>query len=86
MLRVLSSRSLRTFPSCLLPPSSERPDDTGLVYGTKVDRTSALFRRIFAAAECMRNHPENIDEATQSLLMRAEKCIEFQGGHFGQLL
>ena len=39
-----------------------------------------------AAAEHIRNHPDNIASATQSLLMRAEKCIAAGGGHFEQLL
>jgi len=41
--------------------------------------------RIFAAAEHIRNHPNNVASATQSLLMHAEKCIA-TGGHFEQLL
>jgi len=57
-----------------------------LVYETKVDSRAALRNRIFAAAEHIRNHPENIASATQSLLMRAENCIATGGGHFEQLL
>jgi len=57
-----------------------------LVYETKVDSRAALRDRIFAAAEHMRNHPNNIASATQSLLMRAENCIASGGGHFEQLL
>ena len=38
--------------------------------------------RIFAAAEHICNHPNNIRSATQSLLMRAENCIAAGGGHF----
>ena len=38
------------------------------------------------AAEHIRNHPDNVASATQSLLMRAEKCIATGGGHFEQLL
>jgi len=56
------------------------------VYETKVDSRAALRDRIFAAAEHIRNHPNNIGSATQSLLMRAEKCIAAGGGHFEQLL
>ena len=57
-----------------------------LVYETKVDSRAALRDRIFAAAEHIRNHPNNISSATQSLLMRAENCIAARGGHFEQLL
>ena len=57
-----------------------------LVYETKVDSREALRDRIFAAAEHIRNHPDNIASATQSLLMRAENCIAIGGGHFEQLL
>jgi hypothetical protein len=45
-----------------------------------------LLRRIFAAAQHILNHPETIAKAALSLLMRAENCIESQGGHFEQLL
>jgi len=57
-----------------------------LVYETKVDSRAALHDRIFAAAELIRNHPNNIASATQPLLMRAENCIAAGGGHFEQLL
>ena len=57
-----------------------------LVYETKVYSRAALRDRIFAAAEHIRNHPENIASATQSLLMRAENYIATGGGHFEQLL
>ena len=57
-----------------------------LVYETKVDSRAALRDRIFAAAEHIRNHPNNIASATQSLLMHTEKCIAAGGGHFEQLL
>ena len=57
-----------------------------LVYETKVDSQAALRDRIFTAAEHIRNHPDNIASATQSLLMRAEDCIATGGGHFEQLL
>jgi len=53
-----------------------------LVYETKVESRAALRNHIFAAAEHIRNHPDNIASATQSLLMRAEKCIATRGGHF----
>ena len=56
-----------------------------LVYQTKVESRAALRDRIFAAAEHIRNHPNNTASATQSLLMRAENCIA-AGGHFEQLL
>ena len=57
-----------------------------LVYETKVNSKAELRPRIFAAAEHIRNHPDNITSATQSLLMCAEKCIATGGGHFEQLL
>ena len=57
-----------------------------LVYENMVDSRTALRDRIFAAAEHIRNHPNNIASATQSLLMRAENCIAADGGHFEQLL
>jgi len=57
-----------------------------LVYESKVDSRGALRDRIFAAAELIRNHPNNVASATQSLLMRAENCIAAGGRHFEQLL
>ena len=57
-----------------------------LVYETKVDSRAAMRDRIFAAAEHIRNHPNNVSSATQSLLMHAEHCIAAGGGHFEQLL
>ena len=57
-----------------------------LVYETKVESRAALRDLIFAAAEHIRNHPDNIASATQSLLMRAENCIATGRGHFEQLL
>ena len=57
-----------------------------LVYESKVDSRAAMRDRIFAAAELIRNHPNNIGSATQSLLMRAENCIAAGGGQFEQLL
>ena len=57
-----------------------------LVYETKVDSRAALLHRIFATAELIRDHPDNIASAIQSLLMRAENCIATGGGHFEQLL
>ena len=56
------------------------------VYETEVQSRAALRDRIFAAAEHIRNHPDNVASATQSLLMRAEKCIATGGRHFEQLL
>jgi len=44
-----------------------------LVYETKVDSRAALRHRIISAAEHVRNLPDNIASATQSLLMRAAK-------------
>ena len=57
-----------------------------LVYETKVDCRAELRARIFAAAEQIRNHPNRIDSAIQSLLIRAENCLANGGGHFEQLL
>ena len=56
-----------------------------LVNETKVESRAALRDLIFAAAEHIRNHPDNVASATQSPLMRAENCIA-TGGHFEQLL
>jgi hypothetical protein len=52
-----------------------------LVYETKVDSRAALYDRIFAVAEHIRNHSYNVASATQSLLMRAENCVAAGGGH-----
>ena len=57
-----------------------------LVYETKVESRAALRDRIFAAAEHIRNHPDNVASATHSLLMRAEESIVTGGGHFKKLL
>ena len=57
-----------------------------LVYEARVESRAALRDLIFAAAEHIRNHPDNVDFATQSLLIRAENCIPTGGGHFEQLL
>ena len=57
-----------------------------LVYETKVELRAVLRDRIFAAAEHIRNHPDNIASATHSLLMRAKNCIATGGGHFEQFL
>ena len=55
-----------------------------LIYETEVDSRAALRHRIFAAAEHIRSHPDNIASATHSLLMRAENCIATGGEHFEQ--
>jgi len=57
-----------------------------LVYETKFETRAALHGRIFAAAEHMCNHSDNVASATRSLLMRAENCLATGGGHFEQLL
>jgi len=57
-----------------------------LVCEIKVESRAALRRRIFTAPEHIRNHPDNIASATQSLLMRVENCIATGGVHFEQLL
>jgi hypothetical protein len=51
-----------------------------------IDSRAVLRYRIFGAAEHIRNHPDIIASATQSLLMLAENCIAAGGGHFEQLL
>jgi hypothetical protein len=56
------------------------------VYESKVDSRAALRDRIFAAAEHIRNHADNIATAIQSLFIRAENCLATTGGHFEQLL
>ena len=56
------------------------------VYETKVESRAELSDRIFVAAEHIRNHPDNVASATQSLLMRAENCLATGGGRFEQLL
>jgi len=61
-------------------------DMMAFVYETKVDSRAALRDRIFAAAEHLRNDPNIIGSATQSLLMRAANCIAAGGGLFEQLL
>jgi len=53
-----------------------------LVYETKVESRAALYDRIFAADEHIRNRPDNVASAIQSLLMRAENCLATGGGHF----
>jgi len=57
-----------------------------LVYETKVDSRASLRDQIFAAAGNIRNHPNIIVSATQSLLISAENCITAGGGHFELLL
>ena len=57
-----------------------------LVYETKDDSRAALRARIFAVAEQIRNHPDGIASAIQSLLIRAENCLANEGGQFEQLL
>jgi len=47
-----------------------------LVYETKGDSRAALCHRIFAAAEHIRNHPDNIAFATQSLF---DACRKLHG-------
>ena len=57
-----------------------------LVYESKVDSRAELRNRIFAAAEHVRNHPENIASAIQTLLKLSENFLSTGGGHFEQLL
>jgi len=51
-----------------------------LVYETKVDSQAALRHRIFAVAEHIRNHPDNIASATQSILLRAKTPQQLEEG------
>ena len=53
-----------------------------LGYETKVDSRAELRVRIFAVAEQIRNHPDRIVSAIQTLLIRAENCLANGGGHF----
>jgi hypothetical protein len=57
-----------------------------LVYETKVKSRAAVHDHIFAAAEHICNHPDNVASATQPLLMRAENCLATGGGHIEQFL
>ena len=57
-----------------------------LVYEIKVDSRAALRDCLLAAAELIRNQPNNIASASQSLLMRAETCNAAGGEIFEQLL
>jgi hypothetical protein len=51
------------------------------------NRIGSDLERMVARITHMRTVQENnIIEANQSLLMRAQKCIESEGGHFEQLL
>ena len=56
------------------------------VYETKVHSRAELRHRIFAVADHICNHPDNIASATQSVLLHAENCIATGGGHFEKLL
>ncbi len=78
----MASEVARSDTSGLLPRGHMKT----LLYETKVESRAALRRRIFAAAEQIRNHPNNISSATGSLLVRAENCIATAGGHFEQVL
>jgi len=51
-----------------------------LVYETKVDSQAALRDRIFAVAEHIRNHPDNIASGTQSILLRAKTPQQLEEG------
>ena len=57
-----------------------------LVYETKVDSRAELRARIFAVAEQIRNHPNRIASAIQSLLIRPENYLANGGRHYEQLL
>jgi hypothetical protein len=59
---------------------------TTVVYEIKVDSRAALRDRIFAAVEYIRNHPENIASAIQSLFIRDKNCVGTGGRQFEQLL
>ena len=45
------------------------------VYETNFESRAALHDHNFAAAEQIRNRPDNVASATQSLLMRDENCL-----------
>jgi hypothetical protein len=47
-----------------------------LEYETKVDLKAELRRLVFLASEHIRNHLNNNASFTQTLWMRAEKCVE----------
>ena len=53
---------------------------------TKVHSRAELHHCIFALAEHICNHPDNIASATQSVLLHAENCIATGGGHLEQVL
>ena len=53
-----------------------------VVYETKVDSRAALRRRVFAAAQHIRNHPQHFF----CYCIRAENCIATGGGHFEKVL
>jgi hypothetical protein len=57
-----------------------------LVYETKVESKAALHDRIFSLAEHIRNHPDNVVSAIQSLLMRAKNYLATGDGQFEELL
>ena len=57
-----------------------------LVYEKKVDSRRELRARILAVAEQIRNRPDRIASAIQSLLICAENCLANGGGHFEQIL
>lgn len=53
-----------------------------IVYEDEVDTVEELRRRIIAAADQIRGNPEVIRRATEDLLKRSRKCVEFDGGLF----
>lgn len=57
-----------------------------LVYRTPVENEAELQRRVFAAAETIRNDPGIFERVRASLLRRAEACIRANGAHFEHLL
>lgn len=57
-----------------------------LVYATKVNSREELLQRVHATAESIKNNPDELKRATQSVLERARKCIQAGGTHFEHLM
>lgn len=57
-----------------------------LVYGEKVNAREELLIRIHNAAELIRNKRDEIQNAIEGILIRAQCCINCDGGHFEQFL
>ena len=57
-----------------------------VVYNSKVNSREELIQKIQGAALAIKENQESLRKATQSVLVRARKCIEVDGGHFEHLL